>query len=102
MTDHGLKTEQCDVYRMYGFDNPQVTFDGEQLSLYENEIDEEKMETVRYLSLVLHLDANGDLTGDCRLKHPQGTDEYSGPVTLRKDYFKYRDEAKPRLSDKLA
>ena len=98
MTDHGLTTEQCDVYRMYGFDNPKVTFDGEQLSLYEEESDEEKMETVRYLNLFLRLDANGDLTGNCSLKHPQGK-EYSGPITLRKGYFKYRDEAKPKLSN---
>ena len=98
MTDHGLKTEQCDVYRMYGFDRPKVTFNGEQLSLCEHEYDEEKMETVRQLDLFLRLDVNGDLTGDCSMQHPLGK-AYSGPITLRKGYFKYRDEAKPNLAD---
>ena len=98
MTDHGLKTEQCDVYRMYGFDRPKVTFNGEQLSLCEHEYDQEKMETVRQLDLFLRLDVNGDLTGDCSMQHPLGK-AYSGPITLRKGYFKYRDEAKPNLAD---
>ena len=40
-----------------------------------------------------HLDKNGDLTGDCRISHPQASRKYEGPLTLRKGYFKYRDGA---------
>lgn len=98
MTDHGLKTGQCDVYRMYGFDKTTVTFNGEFLSVTEYESDKKTMETVRYFSLSVRLDEHGDLTGTCRIIHPLASKEYNGPITLRKGYFKYRDDAKPKIT----
>lgn len=91
MTDHGLKAEQCDIYRMYGFDKTTVTYDGEHLSVTELEYDAEKMQTIRDLSLYVSLNGQGDLMGTLRIKHPQAGKEYDGPITLRKGYFKYRD-----------
>ena len=91
MTDNGLKAGQCDVYRMYGFDKTAVTFDGEQLSVTELEYDDKAMKTVREFSLYVHLDEQGDLTGTCHIVHPQASEAYDGPITLRKGYFKYRN-----------
>ena len=99
MTDHGLKAGQCDVYRMYGFDKTGVTFDGDLLSVTEYEYDEKAMKTVRDFSLSVRLNEHGDLTGTCRIVHPLASKAYNGPITLRKGYFKYRDEPKPNLSN---
>ena len=89
MTDHGLKAEQCDIYRMYGFDNTMVTFDGQNLSVTESEYDRETFNTIREFSLFVRFDEQGDLTGTCRIVHPLANKEYNGSITLRKGYFKY-------------
>ncbi len=91
MTDHGLKAGQCDVYRMYGFDNTTVTFNGEYLSVSESEYDENAKKTVRDFSLYVHLNKNGELAGTCHIVHQLASEEYDGPITLRKGYFKYRN-----------
>lgn len=99
MTDHGLKVGQCYVYRLYGFDKTAVTFDGDFLSVTEYEYDDNAMKTVRNFSLYVRLNEHGDLTGTCKIIHPLASREYNGPITLRKGYFKYRDEVKRNLSD---
>ena len=99
MTDHWLKAGQCDVYRLYGFDKTGVTFDGDLLSVTEYEYDDKAMKTVRDFSLYVRLNEHGDLTGTCRIKHPLASKEYNGPITLRKGYFKYRDDVKSKLSN---
>lgn len=99
MSDHGLKVTECNIYRLYGFDNTTVTFNGEHLDVTEQAYDSEKMEMVRDFNLFLHLDGHGDLTGSCRIKHPQASKDYDGTITLRKGYFKYRDGVKRTLSD---
>ncbi len=89
--DYGLKVTECNIYRQYGFDEATVSFDGTNLTVEEIDYDEEAMQLRKELYVSLHLNSQGDLTGECRIKHPQASREYGGPITLRKGYFKYRD-----------
>ena len=91
MTDKGLEVTECNIYRMYGFDKATASFNGTDLSVYEQDYDEEAQEVKHEFHFEAHLDKNGDLTGDCRIKHPMASRNYEGPLTLRKNYFKYRD-----------
>jgi len=97
MTDKGLRAKQCDVYRMYGFDNTTITFDGEHLTVNEGADDELSPEN--QIRLFLHLDQNGDLVGDCSISHRLASKGYDGQIRLRKGYFMYRDGVKKKLSD---
>ena len=97
MTDKGLRAKQCDVYRMYGFDNTTITFDGEHLTVNEGADDELSPEN--QIRLFLHLDQNGDLVGDCSISHRLAGKGYDGQIRLRKGYFMYRDGVKKQLSD---
>ena len=54
---------------------------------------------IRDFRLFVKFNGQGDLTGTLRIKHPQATKEYDGPITLRKGYFMYRDGVKKNLSD---
>ena len=94
MTDNGLEVTECNIYRMYGFDKSTASFNGTDLSVYEADYDEEAMKLNHEFHFDAHLDENGDLVGNCYIKHPLASKEYDGPLTLRKDYFKYRDGAK--------
>ena len=99
MTDKGLAVTECNIYRLYGFDKATVSFNGTDLSVYELDYDEKAQELNHEFHFNAHLDKNGDLTGDCLIKHPIASRNYVGPLTLRKDYFKYRDGVKRDLSD---
>ena len=99
MTDNGLEVTECNIYRLYGFDKATASFNGTDLSVYELDYDEENMKVNHEFHFDAHLDKNGDLTGDCHIKHPLASRNYDGPLTLRKGYFKYRDGAKRNLSD---
>jgi len=99
MTDKGLEVTECNIYRLYGFDKATVSFNGTDLSVYELDYDEEAQEVNHEFHFDAHLDKNGDLTGDCLIKNPIASRNYVGPLTLRKDYFKYRDGVKRNLSD---
>ena len=90
MTDAGLEVTECNIYRMYGFDKATASFDGTDLSVYELDYDEEAQELTQEFHLNAHLDKNGDLTGDCLIRHPIASRNYVGPITLRKGYFKYQ------------
>ncbi|MBP5338892.1 MAG: DUF3828 domain-containing protein [Prevotella sp.] len=94
MGDKGLTVTECNIYRLYGFDNAKAAFNGSILYVDELEYDEEAMETKWEFHLHLKLNDQGDLTGDCRIRHPLASKDYDGPITLRKDYFKYRDEVR--------
>ena len=94
MTDNGLEVTECNIYRMYGFDKATASFNGTDLSVYEGDYDEEAMKLNHEFHFDAHLDENGDLVGNCYIQHPLASKEYDGPLTLRKDYFKYRDSAK--------
>ena len=94
MTDKGLEVTECNIYRMYGFDKATATFNGTDLTVYEQDYDEEAMIANREFHFDAHFDKNGDLTGDCYIKHPLAKEDYEGPLTLRKDYFKYSDGVK--------
>ena len=99
MTDNGLEVTECNIYRLYGFDKATASFNGKDLSVYEQDYDEEKQEVNHEFYFDAQLDSNGDLTGDCHIKHPLASKEYEGPLTLRKNYFKYRDGVKHKKSD---
>ena len=93
MTDKGLEVTECNIYRLYGFDRTTASFNGMDLSVYEMDYDEETQEVNREFHLEAHLNKNGDLTGHCHIKHFIASRNYDGPLTLRKDYFKYREDA---------
>ena len=94
MSDEGLTVTECNIYRMYGFDKATASFNGTDLSVYELDYDEDNMKVNHEFHLDARLDNNGDLTGDCHIKHPLASKDYEGTITLRKDYFKYRDGLK--------
>lgn len=92
MTDEGLEVSECNIYRLYGFDNATASFDGTELTVNELAYDEVAKDTTQEFYFHAHLDSNGELTGNCRIKHPAADKDYEGPLTLRKDYFKYDEE----------
>ena len=94
MTDNGLEVTECNIYRLYGFDKATASFNGTDLSVYELDYDEEAQEVKQEFHFDARLDRNGDLTGDCHINHPLASKNYDGPLTLRKNYFKYRDGIK--------
>ena len=94
MNGKGLEVTECNIYRLYGFDKATATFNGTDLSVEELEYDEEDEKLNHEFHFSAHLDKNGDLTGDCRIRHPIASRNYEGPLTLRKGYFKYRDGKK--------
>ena len=89
MTDKGLRVTECNIYRLYGFDKTHASFNGTNLFVEELDYDEDAMELKQEFYFFAHLDKNGDLVGECRIKHPLASRNYKGPLTLRKDYFKY-------------
>ena len=99
MNGKGLEVTECNIYRLYGFDKATATFNGTDLTVEEMDYDEEAEKVKHEFYFSAQLDKNGDLTGNCRIKHPLASRNYDGPLTLRKDYFKYRDGAKRNLSD---
>ena len=99
MNGKGLEVTGCNIYRLYGFDKATATFNGTYLTVEEMDYDEEAEKVNHEFYFSAQLDKNGDLTGNCRIKHPLASRNYDGPLTLRKDYFKYRDGAKRNLSD---
>ena len=99
MKGKGLEVTECNIYRLYGFDKATATFNGTYLTVDEMDYDEEAGKVNHEFYFSARLDKNGDLTGNCRIKHPLASRNYDGPLTLRKDYFKYRDGAKRDLSD---
>ena len=99
MNGKGLEVTECNIYRLYGFDKATASFNGTYLTVEEMDYDEEAEKVNHEFYFSAQRDKNGDLTGNCRIKHPLASRNYDGPLTLRKDYFKYRDGAKRNLSD---
>ena len=99
MNGKGLEVTECNIYRLYGFDKATATFNGTYLTVEEMDFDEEAEKVNHEFYFSAQLDKNGDLTGNCRIKHPLASRNYEGPLTLCKGYFKYRDAAKRNLSD---
>ena len=85
MTDNGLECTECTIYRLYSFHNVKVSFDGDCLCL------EDYTEEDGKIRLKLKLDDIGDLTGEAYVEHRYIKDFYEGTITLRKDFFYYRD-----------
>ena len=94
MNGKGLEVTECNIYRLYGFDKATASFNGTYLTIEEMDYDEEAEKVNHEFYFSAQRDKNGDLTGNCRIKHPLASRNYDGPLTLRKDYFKYRDGAK--------
>ena len=90
MNGKGLEVTECNIYRLYGFDKATATFNGTYLTVDEMDYDEEAGKVNHEFYFSARLDKNGDLTGNCRIKHPLASRNYDGPLTLRKDYFKYQ------------
>lgn len=99
MNGKGLEVTECNIYRLYGFDKAKATFNGTYLTVEEMDYDEQAEKLNQEFHFSAHMDKNGDLTGDCRIRHPLASRNYDGPLTLRKGYFKYRDDVKRNLSD---
>ena len=99
MNGKGLEITECNIYRLYGFDKATASFNGTYLTVEEMDYDEEAEKVNHEFYFSAQRDKNGDLTGNCRIKHPLASRNYDGPLTLRKGYFKYRDGAKRNLSD---
>ena len=99
MNGKGLEVAECNIYRLYGFDKATATFNGTYLTVDEMDYDEEAEKVNHEFHFSARLNKNGDLTGNCHIKHPLASRNYDGPLTLRKEYFKYRDGAKRNLSD---
>ena len=99
MNGKGLEVTECNIYRLYGFDKATASFNGTYLTVEEMDYDEKAEKVNHEFYFSAQLDKNGDLTGNCRISHPLASRNYDGPLTLRKDYFKYRDGAKRHLSD---
>ena len=98
MTDKGLECTECTIYRLHGYDNVKVNFDGTELNLTDSSDDNEESSNGK-IRLRLKLDDIGDLTGDCYVNHRYLKEPYDGTITLRKDFFYYRDMTDRKLSD---
>ncbi len=85
MTDKGLKCTECTIYRLHSYHSVNTSFDGDYLYL-DDTTDENGQ-----IRLKLKLDDIGDLTGECYIKHRYSKLPYEGNITLRKDFFYYRD-----------
>ena len=85
MTDKGLECTECTIYRLHSYHNVKTSFDGEFLYL------EDFSEKEGKIRLKLKLDDIGDLTGEAYIEHRYVKDVFDGTITLRKDFFYYRD-----------
>ena len=85
MTDKGLECTECTIYRLHSYHNVKVSFDGDYLYLEDFSEEEGK------IRLKLKLDDIGDLTGEAYIEHRYLKDVFEGTITLRKDFFYYRD-----------
>ena len=84
-TNDGLiATTQCTIYRLAGFDNPNTAYHLQSLTI------DQYLQGGKNIFLSLSLDEHGDLTGTCRLNLPEYDKHYDGPITLRKNYFRYK------------
>lgn len=94
MTDKGLECTECTIYRLHSYHNVKTSFDGDYLYL------EDFMEEDGKIRLKLKIDDIGDLSGEAYIEHRYIKDIFEGTITLRKDFFYYRDmpQRKP-LSD---
>lgn len=78
---NGLKVESLYRYRMEGYKNPGLEFDGENIRI-RKDVGEDK-----YIDLYLKPDGN-NLTGRCVMVGLLEND-FDGEITLRRDYFEY-------------
>lgn len=85
MTDKGIECTECTIYRLHSFHNVRASFDGDYLYLEDFSKEDGK------LRLKLKLDDIGDMTGEAYIEHRYLKDAFEGTITLRKDFFYYRD-----------
>lgn len=98
MTDKGLECTECTIYRLHSYEHVKVNFDGTELNLIDV-ADNDEASSMGEIRLKLKLDDIGDLTGECYVNHSYLKEPYDGTITLRKDFFYYRDMPARKVSD---
>lgn len=84
MNDGYLAVKECLIYRIASFNNATASYHYKTLEV------QEFVDYVTDISLSVSLDENGDLTGTCKLNLDEFNIFYEGPITLRKNYFRYK------------
>ena len=81
--DDGLHADECTIYRIASFENPLC-------GVYDGELQIGQCPDNDAIDLKVKLNEKGDeLTGHIMLKLAKYDYSYDGPITLRKDYFKF-------------
>ena len=94
MTDRGLECTECTIYRLHSYNHVKTSFDGDCLYLEDFSGEDGR------IRLKLKLDDIGDLSGEAYIEHCYRKDIFEGTITLRKDFFYYRDMPRRKpLSD---
>jgi len=85
-TLNSLKAEECYLYRLYSFHNPLC-------GVYDGKVQIGQRPDNDAIDLTLEINEKGDeLTGHIMLKLANFDYSYDGPITLRKNYFRYKDK----------
>ena len=84
MNDGYLAVKECLIYRIASFNNATASYHYKTLDVHGF------VDYVTDISLSVSLDENGDLTGTCKLNLDEHNIFYEGPITLRKNYFRYK------------
>ena len=92
MSEKELECTECTIYRLHSYLNVNVTYDGTELVL--TDVSDHNDSSKGDIILKLKLDDIGDLTGECHVSHRYLKKPYEGTITLRKDFFFYRDMPK--------
>ena len=84
LRDGYLAVKECTIYRIASFDHATAGYHLKTLAV------EEFQDYVNNIYLSVSLNEKGDLQGTCKLNLDEYDKFYDGPITLRKNYFRYR------------
>ena len=84
MRDGYLAVKECTIYRIASFDHATAGYHMKSLTV------EEFQDYVNNIYVSLSLNEKGDLQGTCKLNLDEFNKFYDGPITLRKNYFRYK------------
>lgn len=85
-TMKSLKAEDCYLYRLYSFHGPLC-------GVYDGKVQIGQRPDNDAIDLTLELNEKGDeLTGHIMVRLADLDYSYDGPITLRKNYFRYKDK----------
>ena len=82
--DGYLAVKECLIYRLASFNDATASYHYKTLEVHGF------VDYVTDINLSVSLDENGDLTGTCKLNLDEYNIFYEGPITLRKNYFRYK------------